>query len=193
MGADPHYVTSKVQETNDDLSLTNLAHFSQTNILSCRASRALSKGTKIAFELLNVWMQWPWIKKIIHSYSQETLLCKNSLFSPSFLGFRNNKEKERGGGDMGGTPTRKDFVFHGTLKFLCYVNWSDLHDMSCSIKCHMKPLKLPPKNCKTLNVGQLWILRAALIKRFNIMLPNMINIILFYFYFILFLLVTIQS
>ena len=136
MGANPHYVTSKVQETNDDLSLTTPAHFSQTDILSCRTSRALSKGFKITYELFSVWMQWPLIKKSVASTLEKHFYAKIRCFLPYFLALGTTRGKKRGGGVR--DPHEKRLSISWYIEIFVLFQLSDLHDMSCSIKCHMK-------------------------------------------------------
>lgn len=103
---------------NDDLSSLKFAHISQAIILSCRVSCALSKGTKIASEPCNVWMQWPLIKWY-RLHMQEPPLHQSFMFLLYFL--RMSKGKEWAWGVFfeshspmdAGPPQGNDSIFHG--------------------------------------------------------------------------------
>ena len=129
-----YYVTSKVQETNDDLSLTNLAHFSQTNILSCRSFAYSFKRHQDCLWTLQCLNAVTINQKSVASACKIHFYVKIHCPPPLFFGFRNDQGKERGEergeGNACGISMRKDYIFNDTLnillsvalKLLCYVN-----------------------------------------------------------------------
>ena len=98
-----YYVTSKVQETNDDLSLTNLAHFSQTNILSCRSFAYSFKRHQDCLWTLQCLNAVTINQKSVASACKIHFYVKIHCPPPYFLGLgmtRGKKEGKKGGRGM---------------------------------------------------------------------------------------------